>query len=342
MSCHYFCPQCKFNITLCKSPTTHNCSYIPETFVGAAVRIDHEEEEQASTWGFDSINKGSLGSTTLLTSVITLINGQDTIKVNCLWDSGSESSFFSPAFLPFATDQRKTYFKIETLSPSASKPEVVHGIEAAFQVAIPDGEVIQLNLLQHTGLQTRNMKLKSKLLTCSSAFSKKHDLGFAPCHVKTEACHMSAPARLSIILGMDVMHLGPTLVDKFQDRHGFLALYACKLSNSLIPMGNCQFPYSAAEAQSALSNDTSNLGVSTSSLEEDEVSNDSLPLTSSFHGVTSDYSVAIRLSPKRPTLQFLHCPEEFEPPASPNLAASCTPPVVSDQQVVASTVTACA
>ena len=34
-------------------------------------------------------------------------------------------------------------FKIETLSPSASKPEVVHGIEAAFQAAIPDGKVIQ-------------------------------------------------------------------------------------------------------------------------------------------------------------------------------------------------------
>ena len=67
-------------------------------------------------------------------------------------------------------------FKIETLSPSASKPEVVHGIEAAFQAAIPDGKVIQLSLLQHMGLQTSNMKLKPKLLTCSSAFSNKYDL----------------------------------------------------------------------------------------------------------------------------------------------------------------------
>ena len=215
----YFCPQCKRNIKLCKSPSTHQRGHIPETFVGAAVRLDHEEE-QASTCAFDSVNKGSLGSSTLL----TLLHGQDIIKVNCLWDTGSESSFLSPALLPFATDQRNTSFKIETLSPSATKPEVVHGIETAFQVAIPEGEVIKLNLLQHTGLQIRNMKLKSKLLTCSKAFSKKHDLGFAPCHVKTEACHMSAPARLSIILGMDVMHWGPTLVDKFQDRHGFLAL----------------------------------------------------------------------------------------------------------------------
>ena len=173
---HYFCPQCKYNVKLCKSSTTHTHGHIPETFVGATVRLDHEEREQASTWGFESINKGSLGSSTLLTSTLNLINGQDTIKVNCLWDSGSESSFFSPALLPFAINQRQTAFKIETLSPSASKPEVVHGIEAAFQVAIPDGKVIQLSLLQHMGLQTRNMMLKPKLWTCAAAFAQKHDL----------------------------------------------------------------------------------------------------------------------------------------------------------------------
>ena len=125
------------------------------------MRLDHAEDEQASTWAFDSVNKGSLGSGTLLTSVLTLLNGQDTIKVNCLWDTGSESSFFSPALLPFATDQRNTSFKIETLSPSAAKPEVVHGIEVVFQVAIPGGEVIKLNLLQppkhETKIQASNL-----------------------------------------------------------------------------------------------------------------------------------------------------------------------------------------
>ena len=81
------------------------------------------------------------------------------------------------------------------------------------------------------GLQTINMKLKPKLLTCS------------------------AQARLSIILGMDVMHWALILVEQFKDKHGFLALYACKLSNSIIPMGNRQFPYTPDEAQSALSQD---------------------------------------------------------------------------------------
>ena len=186
------------------------------------------------------------------------------------------------------------------------------------------------------------MKLKSELLTCPKAFSQKHDLGFAPCHVKREACHMSAPSRLSIIFGMDIWHWGPTLVDQFREWHGFLAIYACKLSNSHISMGNCQFPFLLTEAQIALSNDTSNFGVSTSPLEELEVSDDNLHLTSIFHGVTSNYPVATRLSPKRPTLQFPHCPEINEPPTRPHLAANLTPLVIKDQRVVASPVTACA
>ena len=127
----YFCRQCKYNVKLCRSPTTHNPGSLPETFVGAAVMMDHEEDEQISMWGFDSIIKGSLGSSTLLMSNITLVNGQDTIQVNCLWDSGWESTFFSPALLPFATQQQQTTFKIETLSPSASRSDFVHRIEVA-------------------------------------------------------------------------------------------------------------------------------------------------------------------------------------------------------------------
>ena len=107
-----FCPICKLHIKLCKSPTTHTRTPIPETFVGATVRLEqHEDREEASTWAYESINKGSLGSSTLMTSSLTLINGQDSIQIECLWDSGSESSFFSLALLPFATSQRNQSFK---------------------------------------------------------------------------------------------------------------------------------------------------------------------------------------------------------------------------------------
>ena len=124
----YFCPVCKLNTKLCKAPTNHTHSFIPETFVGHG-QLDHEEAGQAAVWSYQCINRGSLGSASLLTSSLTLINGDDTITVEALWDPGSESSFFSAALLLFAVSQRDQSFKIETLSPSASKPEVGHGVE---------------------------------------------------------------------------------------------------------------------------------------------------------------------------------------------------------------------
>ena len=151
---------------------------------------------------------------------------------------------------------------------------------------------------------------------------------------------MRPQARLSIILGMDVMHWAPRLVDQFKDKHGFLALYACKLSKSLIPMGNRQFPYMPAEAQSALSQDTSNFSVSTTCMEEEEGDFEDLPHSTIFHGVTNDYPLATRVGPKCPLLQFLNCPEEVELPASHNLATSVRPPAFGDQRAVAGTATA--
>ena len=139
-------------------------------------RIDPEETEQVAVWSYQCINRGSLGSASLLTSTLTLVNGDDSITVEALWDPGCESSLFSAALVPFAVSQRDQSFKIETLSPSATKPEVVHGVEAIFQVAVPGGEMVTLSLLQHTGLENRQIKLKPKLLTCSSEFAEKYDL----------------------------------------------------------------------------------------------------------------------------------------------------------------------
>ena len=158
----YFCQVCKLNTKMCWAPTSHTRSSIPETFLGhAAGQALHAEAGQAALWTKTCINRGSLGSASFLTSSLTLTNGGDSITVEALWDPGLESSFFSADLLPFAVNQRDQSFKIETLSPSASKPEVVHGLEAAFQVAVPGGERVTLRLLQHTGLELRALKLKS-------------------------------------------------------------------------------------------------------------------------------------------------------------------------------------
>ena len=90
-------------------------------------------------WAKRCLNRGSLGSASLLTSSLTLANGNDNITVEALWDPGSESSFFASDLLPFSVDRREQSFKIETLSPSSTTAEVMHGVEAAFDVLIPGG-----------------------------------------------------------------------------------------------------------------------------------------------------------------------------------------------------------
>ena len=139
---------------ICRAPTTRTKSSIPETFLGQASGLAlHKEAGHAALWTQNCVNRGSLGSAILLTSSLTLVNEGDTNTVEALWDPGCESSFFSRDLLPFAVNKKDQYFKIETLSPSATKPEIVHGLEAAFQVPTARGEAVTLRLLQHSGLE---------------------------------------------------------------------------------------------------------------------------------------------------------------------------------------------
>ena len=152
-------------------PGTYN-PYMPH----ASGRALHEDAGQAALWTKTCVNQGSLGSASLLTISLTLGNGGDTITVEALWDPGSESSFFSSDLVLFAFNKRNQTFKIETLSLSATKPEIVHGLEAPFQLQIPGGEAVTLCLLQHSGLELRALKFKSKILTCSEKFANKYNL----------------------------------------------------------------------------------------------------------------------------------------------------------------------
>ena len=217
----------------------------------------------------------------MLTSSFTLANGGDSITVKALWDLGSESSFFSADLIPFAVHQQDRSFKIETLSLSASKPEVVHGLEAAFQVVVPGGETVTLRHLQHTGMELQVLKLKSKILTSSKEFANTYDLE------RAESCTMDSQVESNS--RMDVHHVQPKLVEKFSDKHGFLGLYACFLTNTLITCGNRIFPYSPEEARGLLVQHTNIFGLTTedaSDLEEDNLS--SLPSTALFHSALQE------------------------------------------------------
>ena len=101
---------------------------------------------------------------------------------------------------------------------------------------------------------------------------------------------MRPQTKLSIILGMDLHHVQPKLVEEFMDMHGFLGLYACSLSNTLFSCGQ----------------HTNSFGVTTeeaAELEEEDFP--SLPSTSLFHGaLQEDCPIATWLGTKNQPCSF--------------------------------------
>ena len=113
------------------------------------------------------------------------------------------------------------------------------------------------------------MKLKQKLLTCSSDFAEKYNLkkaGLSESCSNGQHCLMQPKARLSVILGMDIHHVRPKQIDEFSDKHGSMSLFACPLSSKLILCGKRVYPYTPAQH-------TNSFGVitgETAKLEEEE------------------------------------------------------------------------
>ena len=135
------------------------------------------------------------------------------------------------------------------------------------------GETVTLRLLQHSGLEIQTLKLKSKILTCREKLANKYNLERAePCS-NGQSCLKKPLDKLSLILGMDLHHVQPKLVEQFYESHGFMAVHACSLSQKPLTAGNRMYPYNEETARIALSN-TNSFGVATdntSDLEEDNL-----------------------------------------------------------------------
>ena len=152
---------------------------------------------------------------------------------------------------------------------------------------------------------TPSSQVKKKILTCSEKFAKKYNLERAePCS-NGQSCLKKPPAKLSLILGMDLHHVQPKLMEQFYDNPGFMAVNACSLSQKLITAGNRRYPYNEETARIALSN-TSSFGVATdntSDLEEDNLS--PLPSTALFNSALQENcKTTVRLGLKSPALQL--------------------------------------
>ena len=199
----------------------------------------------------ESVNRGALGRPASLYTVMTFMKGNQRVKVNCLIDGGSESSFYSPAIETLAIASKPRHFKIENLSMGEEETPVHKGVQATFTIETGGrgGQQLRIDLLQHSGLFKRKMRTRSKLLTVSDEFAIKHKLEEKGIVTSTQEnilgqnkVALLEGAPLTVILGQDLFHLHPALVDSLVDIHGRVDLHYCALADKLLVSGNRHWP----------------------------------------------------------------------------------------------------
>ena len=145
----------------------HQQGKIPDSFVGAAfdtasVLGSLEDTILAAVWCQEphfkeAENRGQLGEQAPIVTWITLVRGDESLRVQALGDGGSESSYYNPDIQEFAISTKKKSFRLETLSCSATNPEDVHGVEAQFHILTAAGQKMNINILRHEGLANRHL-----------------------------------------------------------------------------------------------------------------------------------------------------------------------------------------
>ena len=105
-------------IKSCVQANLHQAVTVPESFAGAGLMeidftlVASSVVANSSPWPQEVLNKGGLGQQTLLTSQITLKNGDDRVSVRVQWDSGSESSFFPPSTAALCNPSKENLLQV--------------------------------------------------------------------------------------------------------------------------------------------------------------------------------------------------------------------------------------
>jgi hypothetical protein len=286
--------------------------------VGARVHPGHQarqvqEDHQDQTL---PANRGRLGKTAPIVTWLTMVKDGDKVRCQVLVDGGSESSYFSPDLQPMAITTRKQAFRLETLSTTAASKEKVEGLECGFNIEVGSGENLRINLLKHDGLGARDVHLRPKVITCAGWFAEKHKLNQAglTSHCLEEGHeeqHVRSSAKLSIVLGLDLMHIAPKLVDTFTDQHGFMSVYYCSLMPGIVASGNRTFPLSVAAVDKLLARKKPSATSGCFTQTCGEMQEDWVPVTSLLAAATSLPPLDLGLPHAHvvnpgPALQFLH------------------------------------
>ena len=142
--------------------------------------------------------------------------------------------------------RKRKQFQLETLSMQG-EVKAVDGLLVGFNVVMASGQVLQLQALKHHGLGKSGTLLRAKVLTVPSAFAAhwkleqqsvtKPDASNVHNHIYTRQSE-----KLQLVVGMDLAHLFPTLLDRYRDPHGIVQIFNCGFSGRMVAAGNRTFP----------------------------------------------------------------------------------------------------
>jgi hypothetical protein len=326
-----FCALCSCNVKFCTDKENHVRSALPEPTSGclalltpdplaayASTLSDIRSNRQLLIQGLEdsspgSVNKGRLGRPASLYTALTLVNGEERLRVNVLVDSGSESSYYHPAIEAMAVRSVPRAFKLETLAMAPAKTETHQGLQSSFVLEMPEGGALQIDLLRHDGLQKRSFRLKPKLLTVPAPFARLHKLekqGLVSthenCQFENDKSIIIAGGPLGIILGQDLVHLAPALVDTVSDEHGRVDLWLCPLQDRLLVSGNRSWPAADEELDDMLRGHATR-GLHGSIMPEE--TGDSAPTTALMGAATECILPVARVAEKRSALHYLSEPD---------------------------------
>ena len=168
------------------------------------------------------------------------------MMVPCLYDGGSESTYFHPEMEPMGILRRKKTFHLETLSMQGQVEEV-DGLIVTFEAIMADGQVRKIEALKHHGLGRAGHKLRAKVLSVPTAFANHWGLeqqGLTQVDPTNphNSMYTRQPHRLMLVVGVDLIHLFPQLLDSYHDEHGVVQLHHCFFSGRTVACGNRTYP----------------------------------------------------------------------------------------------------
>ena len=142
--------------------------------------------------------------------------------------------------------RRKKTFQLETLLMQGLVEEV-DGLVVTLEAVMADEQVRKIEALKHHGLGRAGHMLCAKVLSVPTAFASYCSLeqqGVSQVNPTNpdNSMYTRQPHRLMLVIGVDLIHLFPHLLDSYRDSHGVVQLHHCLFSGRTVACGNRTHP----------------------------------------------------------------------------------------------------